>query len=392
MEKAMPGRLAKTKSVDPAAIPASLDYAMPPEWLPHDATWLAWPSPSGRAEWPGKFEPIPWVFAEIVRLLAQGERVHLFVEPSKRGTFAKSVHETLDHAGVNLAHVTLHTQSTDRPWLRDSGPIFLTRKIENGGGRQSEIEKPSPLALVDFKFTAWARYPNFAYDDVLPQAVARALHVPRFEALGTNDRGQTRRFVLEGGSIDINGRGSLLTTEQCLLSRVQHRNPGFSRERIEQTLRDYLGIEQVLWLGRGITGDDTHGHVDDLARFVNPTTIVTTVETDRHDINYEPLHDNLRRLKKMRDLRGRPFDIVELPTPGPVTFTDRRLPASYANFYIANAGVLVPVFNDPADTQALRILEACFPDRPLLPVYCRDLVLGLGTLHCLTQQQPAVGA
>jgi agmatine deiminase len=242
---------------------------------------------------------------------------------------------------------------------------------------------------VDLKFNAWARYPNFAHDDVLPKAVADTLGLPRFEARAADDRGVCRRFVLEGGSIDINGRGSVLTTEECLLSRIQQRNPGFSRGRIEEALRDYLGVEQVLWLGGGIMGDDTHGHVDDLARFVNATTIVAAVETDRGDVNYRPLQDNLRRLKKMRDRRGRRFEVVELPMPGPVTFGGRRLPASYANFYIANAGVLVPVFNDPADVQALRILEGCFKDRPLLPVYCRDLVLGLGTLHCLTQQQPA---
>jgi agmatine deiminase len=216
--------------------------------------------------------------------------------------------------------------------------------------------------------------------------------VPRFTACGANNRRELQRFVLEGGSIDVNGKGCVLTTEECLLSQVQQRNPGFSRARIERTLCDYLGVGQVLWLAKGIAGDDTHGHVDDAARFVSPTTIVACVETDRRDANYAPLRENLRRLAKMRDARGRAFDIVELPLPERVYFAGQRLPASYANFYIANAGVLVPVFNDARDQAALQVLAQCFKGRPIIPVYCRDLVLGRGTLHCLTQQQPAVGA
>jgi agmatine deiminase len=364
--------------------PVQLGYSMPAEWRRHEATWLAWPHYV--RDWPGKFAPVPWAFAEMVRLLTPGEEVHICVQPSAGGhAGAKNVRELLRQAGADLTRVKLHEQATNRAWIRDSGPIFLTGSRKTGDRRQ----KKGGEALLDFKFNAWARYDNWARDDALPGAVARILGVPRFEAWGTDHRGLRQRFVLEGGSIDVNGAGDLLTTEECLLSRVQWRNPGFSREDIERTLRDHLGVRQVFWLAGGIAGDDTHGHVDDVARFVSPTTIVACVERNQRDVNYAPLRENLRRLKRMRDGRGRAFDVVELPMPGAVTFDGKRLPASYANFYIANTGVLVPVFNDPADGVALRLLERCFKDRPVIPVYCRDVVLGRGTLHCLTQQQPA---
>jgi agmatine deiminase len=243
--------------------------------------------------------------------------------------------------------------------------------------------------MADFKFNAWAKYDNSALDDQLPSVAADYLEVPRFTAYAENDAGELQRFVLEGGSIDINGAGCVLTTEECLLSEVQQRNPGFSRERIEQALRDFLGVQQVLWLDRGIAGDDTHGHIDDTARFVGPGTIVACVEPEKSDPNHAPMKENLRRLSKMRDVRDKPFTIAELPLPAPVYFAGQRLPASYANFYIANTGVLVPVFNDPNDCRALKILERLITDRPIIPVYCRDLVWGLGTLHCMTQQQPS---
>jgi agmatine deiminase len=373
--------------------PAALGYAMPAEWEPHDATWIAWPH--NREDWPDKFEPIPWVYAEIVRLLAQGERVHIFIQPSQRGRFKKEVEGILLRNEVNLAHVTLHTQPTDRVWTRDSGPIFVTK-----GGRKAKRQRGNeamrgggPLALVDFKFNAWAKYDNSALDDALPAAVADYLELPnpgRFIAYGENDEWELQRFVCEGGSIDVNGAGCVLTTEECLLSEVQQRNPGFSRDRIEQTLCAYLGVSTVLWLDKGIAGDDTHGHIDDTARFVNPTTIVACVEPNKADANHAPMKENLKRLAAMRDAFGKPLTVAELPLPAPVYFNGQRLPASYANFYIANAGVLVPVFNDPNDGRALKILEQCFPDRPVIPVFCRDLVWGLGTLHCMTQQQPAV--
>jgi agmatine deiminase len=361
-------------SAEEFAAPGAQGYAMPAEWEPHDGTWIAWPH--NHAEWPGKFEPIPWMYAELVRVLAEGERVHIFVEPSKGGRLAREVTAILAKSDVNMGHVTLHSQATDRVWTRDSGPIFVRRNSEVG--------------LVDFKFNAWAKYDNSALDDALPAAVAGIVDVPRFVAFGKNDAGEYQRFVLEGGSIDVNGAGSVLTTEECLLSEIQQRNPGFSLKGIEQTLADYLGISQVLWLDRGIAGDDdTHGHIDDTARFVNATTIVTCYEPDKSDANHGPLKENLRRLRKMRDIRNRQFTIAELPMPSPVYFNKKRLPASYANFYVANAGVLVPVFNDRNDATALKILEQAFPERRIVPIYCRDLVWGLGALHCITQQQPA---
>jgi agmatine deiminase len=364
--------------------PAACGLAMPAEWAPHEATWIAWPH--NREDWPGKFEPIPWIYAEIVRLIAQGERVHIFVQPSQRGRFVREVKNALERNGANLAHVTLHTQATDRVWTRDSGPIFVKPQAARSGRKS---DGSGGISLCDFKFNAWAKYDNNALDDQLPGVVADYLEAPRFVAFGENDAGELQRFVLEGGSIDVNGAGCVLTTEECLLSEVQQRNPGFSQERIEKTLGDFLGVSKVLWLDRGIAGDDTHGHIDDTARFVNPTTIVTCIETDRQDANFEPMRENLRRLKRMRDTAGKPFTIAELPLPSPVYFDGQRLPASYANFYIANAGVLVPVFNDANDGRALKILEQFFKDRPVIPVYCRDLVWGLGTLHCMTQQQPA---
>ncbi|MFO0970639.1 MAG: agmatine deiminase family protein, partial [Gemmataceae bacterium] len=239
---------------------------------------------------------------------------------------------------------------------------------------------------------AWAKYPNWQNDDKVPAYVARRTRVPRFVARVPAGAGsRARRVVLEGGSIDVNGAGVVMTTEECLLSPVQARNPGLGREVVERALGEFLGVERVLWLGQGIAGDDTHGHIDDTARFVGPRTIVACVEPDRSDPNHAPLADNLARIAAARDLAGRPYDLLELPMPRPVVFDGQRLPASYANFYIANAGVLVPVFNDPNDVRALRLLESCFTDRPIIPVYCRDLVWGLGTLHCMTQQQPKGG-
>lgn len=362
--------------------PRDLGYAMPAEWKRHAATWLAWPH--NVEDWPGKFEPIPWIYADIVRLIAQGEKVYLLIPPSRRNGEARKMHDILERAGADLNHVELIPQPTDRIWTRDSGPIFVTPKA---AGRRHGSGSP---VLIDFKFNAWAKYDNSQHDDRLPAVAAQRLHARAFTAYGLNDRGEYQRFVLEGGSIDVNGAGCVLTTEECLLSKVQQRNPGFSREGIENTLAAYLGVEKVLWLERGIAGDDTHGHIDDTARFVNDQTVLLCVEKNKGDENYAPMQNNLKRLKKFTDARGRRLNVVELPLPAPVYFDGQRLPASYANFYICNAGVLVPVFNDPHDVEALRVIETCFTDRPIIPVYCRDLVWGLGTLHCMTQQQPAV--
>jgi len=355
----------------PAATPHALGYRMPAEWDPHEATWLAWPH--NPEDWPGKFQPIPWLYTEIVRLLSARERVHILVDDEKAEQRATSM---LQRAGANLDQVSFHRWPTNRSWTRDTGPIF----IRNREGR---------VALTDWKFNGWAKYPNSQLDDKFPARAAKLLKVPSWPPHVQNKNGTPHRVVLEGGSIDTNGQGILLTTEECLLSEVQQRNPGVSRAQLEQTFHEYLGIDQVLWLNRGIAGDDTHGHVDDITRFVAPTTIVTVVEPNASDPNHAPLAENLARLKAARTLDGKQFTLVELPMPHPVVFRNQRLPASYANFYIANGLVLVPTFHDPNDRVALNILADVFPHREVIGIHAVDLVWGLGTLHCMTQQQPA---
>ncbi len=352
--------------------PRALGYRMPAEWEPHEATWLAWPH--NPEDWPGKFQPIPWIYAEIVRLLAARERVHLIVENAAAQQRVKGI---LKRAGADLNNVSFHAWPTDRGWTRDSGPIF----VRNAEGR---------VGLTNWRFNAWAKYDDWHLDDQLPDRVAEALHLQQWQpVVPSGNDAQRHRVVLEGGSIDVNGAGALLTTEECLLSEVQQRNPGVSREQLEQVFSDYLGIDQVLWLKRGIAGDDTHGHIDDITRFVGLDTIVTAVEPNTNDANHAPLTENLARLKAARTLDGRQFTLVELPLPRPVVFRGQRLPASYANFYIANGLVLVPTFHDPNDRIALNTLAAVFPDREVIGIHCVDLVWGLGTLHCMTQQQPA---
>jgi agmatine deiminase len=350
--------------------PSQQGFFMPAEWERHEATWLAWPH--NPEDWPGKFQLIPWVYAEIVRLLAAHERVHLLVEDAKAERRAQSI---LRRAGANQERVSFHQWPTNRSWTRDSGPIF----VRNGGGRGG---------ITNWHFNGWAKYSNWQLDDQLPARVTELLGLPEWKPELRLADGLSHRVVLEGGSIDTNGGGILLTTEECLLSEAQQRNPGVSREQLEQVFHDYLGIDQVLWLGRGIAGDDTHGHVDDIARFVAPTTIVTCVEPDASDPNHEPLAENLERLKAARTLDGKPFTVIELPLPRPVVFSGQRLPASYANFYIANGLVLVPTFQDPNDRVALNTLAGLFPEREVIGIHCVDLVWGLGTLHCMSQQQP----
>jgi agmatine deiminase len=348
--------------------PADDGWRMPAEWEPHEATWIAWPHQ--RDDWPGKFEPIPWVYAEIVRHLQASERVHLFVNDAAT---EHSARECLDQAGVPLDRVRFFHFVTDRVWTRDYGPIFL---VNADGG----------LAQTDWHFNGWAKYPNWQNDDRVPAQLASALGLQSWQPMA-----DTRRLVLEGGSIDVNGAGLLLTTEECLLSDVQARNPGLSRQDLETALQRYLGVRKVLWLGRGIAGDDTHGHVDDLARFVGPGTVVMVVERDPSDVNFEPLQDNLQRLRGMTDLQGKPLEVIELPMPAPVYFQGQRLPVSYANFFIANDRVLVPTFSDANDRHALNILAGLFPGRQVVGIHAVDLLWGLGTLHCLTQQQPRGG-
>jgi agmatine deiminase len=353
--------------------PHTLGYRMPGEWERHEATWLAWPH--NPEDWPGKFQTIPWVYAEIVRLLSAREQVHILVNDAKAEQRAQSI---LKRAGATLDRVSFHKWPTNRVWTRDSGPIF----VRNSDGQ---------LGVTNWQFNAWAKYSDCQLDDQVPGRVAKLLGLPEWQPAAEFEDGSVRRVVLEGGSIDTNGHGILLTTEECLLSDVQQRNPGVSRARLEDVFRSYLGIDQVIWLGCGIAGDDTHGHIDDISRFVGPATIVTANEPDARDANYEPLAENLARLKAARTQDGKQFTLVELPLPRAVVFRGQRLPASYANFYIANGLVLVPTFHDANDRVALNILAGVFPDREVIGIHCVDLVWGLGTLHCMTQQQPAAG-
>ncbi|HET7102681.1 MAG TPA: agmatine deiminase family protein [Terracidiphilus sp.] len=354
----------------PVNTPRTLGYRMPAEWEPHEATWLAWPH--NREDWPGKFQPIPWVFAEIVRLLARRERVHILVQDEKSERRARGI---LKRAGTDLGSVSFHPWATDRVWTRDSGPIF----VRNASGQ---------VAVTNWRFNAWAKYDDWHRDDEIPARVSAFLGLPEWQPAVQLADG-SRRLVLEGGSIDTNGEGTLLTTEECLLSEVQQRNPGVSRAQLEYAFSDYLGINQVIWLNRGVVGDDTHGHVDDVARFVGPRMMIAAVEPDARDPNHEPLAENLARLKRAHTPEGRPFEVVELPMPRPVVFRRQRLPASYANFYIANGLVLAPTFHDPNDRVALNILANVFPDREVIGIHSVDLIWGLGALHCMTQQQPA---
>ena len=355
----------------PIQLPRELGYKMPAEWEAHEGTWIGWPS--NPTDWPGKFAAIPWLYAEIVRLLAQHEMVHILVQSAAQRQRAMGI---LQRAGASLDRVSFHAWPTNRVWLRDSGPIF----IRNAEGN---------LAITDWKFNAWAKYDDWQLDDQIPAHVAGLLGLSAWQPSIGLANGASHRLVLEGGSIDINGQGTMITTEECLLSEIQQRNPGVSREQLESAFHDYLGIDQVLWLDRGTAGDDTHGHVDDITRFVAPETIVTAVEPDTADDNHAPLAENLARLKASRTPSGKQWTIVELPMPRPVVFRGQRLPASYANFYIANGLVLAPTFHDPKDRVALGILAELFPDREVVGIHAVDLVWGLGTLHCMTQQQPA---
>lgn len=339
---------------------------MPAEWEEHEATWLGWPHEV--SDWPGKFAVIPWAFAEIVRHLSCVERVYLLVQNSIAEDRVRGI---LKKSGAQLDQIAVFRVPTDRGWMRDSGPICVT----NSSGE---------IAFHHFVFNGWAKYSNHKRDAVAVDRVNLKLRRRIWKPEHKN-----RRVVLEGGSIEVNGKGTLLTTEECLLSKTQERNPGFTREDYEEVFREYLGVTRVIWLKNGIAGDDTHGHVDDLSRFVDANTVVTVVEENRDDANYAALQENLEILKSSSDQDGEPLRVVALPMPAPVYFAGQRLPASYANFYIANKLVIVPTFSDPQDRAALDTLANLFPDRELVGIPCRDLVLGLGTLHCMTQQQPA---
>ncbi|MEJ7708501.1 MAG: agmatine deiminase family protein [Pyrinomonadaceae bacterium] len=340
----------------------ALGYRMPAEWEPHAATWLSWPHKLD--SWPGKFDPVPGVFGEIIKHLFEHEVVHINISDDE---MKREVEGFLPVGSLERGQVRLHYVSTNDAWARDHGPTFVSRLRENR----------RELAIIDWEFNAWGgKYPPYDLDNEVPARVAEILDLPHFKA----------GIVMEGGSIDVNGLGSLLTTESCLLN--PNRNRHLTKQEIEQYLIDYLGVTNILWLGDGIVGDDTDGHIDDLARFVDPTTVVTVVEDDTADENYALLRDNYERLVAMKDQAGAPLRIVTLPMPGRIEFDGQRLPASYANFYIANNVVLVPTFNQPNDEAALQTLQTLFPNRRVIGIYCTDLVWGLGAVHCVTQQQP----
>lgn len=343
-----------------AETPAALGFRMPAEWEPHEATWLAWPHE--RTDWPGKFAAIPWVYGEIVRHLSRVERVRILVEDADAERHARGV---LRESNAQMEAVEFFHVATDRSWTRDFCPMFVTKGTGDRG-------------ILSWRFNGWAKYDNYAKDDAVPERLAQALGMRTW-----SPQCNGRRAVLEGGSIDVNGAGSILTTEECLLSNVQVRNPELTRDDMQQLFRDYLGASHTIWLRNGIAGDDTHGHIDDLARFTDSQTIVIASEEDPAELNYEPLKENLALLRKT------PLRIETLPMPEPVFFKGQRLPASYANFYIANGLVLVPTFNDKNDRIALNKLADLFLSREVVGIASTDLVLGLGTLHCMTQQQPA---
>jgi len=345
---------------------------MPAEWEPHASTWLAWPH--FRGDWPRKFEPIPWVYAEIVRNLARHERVDLIVNDA---VWEKRARTVLGKADALSSNVSFHHWRTDRVWTRDSGCIFLTPPVDH------HSHHPDSLLALHFQFNAWAKYPNYKLDENNGEHMAKAAGVRVVQPFC-----KRRRVVLEGGSIDVNGCGTLLTTEECLLSTTQQRNPPMDRADYEQLFGDYFGVQSVIWLDSGIAGDDTHGHVDDITRFVAPSTVVTMIEQNERSENYVALHANLGRLKNARTPDGQKLEIVEIPMPRPVVFEGRHLPASYANFYITNEAVLAPIFNDPNDRTALNTLAELFPSRDIVPIYSGDLIWGFGALHCMTQQQP----
>jgi agmatine deiminase len=355
-----------------AGTPAAAGFRMPAEWEPHAGTWLAWPH--NARDWPGKFGAIPWAFAEIIRAITRSERVRLIVKDARHEAAAQ---RALAKAHVPLAEIDFFRAATDRGWTRDMCPIFVVRE-KPGGGRE--------LGAVSFRFDGWAKYPDWRRDDAAKERIVAKLGLRawRPEAAG-------RRVVLEGGAIDVDGEGTLLATEECLLSEVQARNPGLGRAGTEAVLRDQLGAERVIWLGAGIAGDDTHGHVDDLARFMRPGVVVLASEDDPRDANHRALAENRERLAGARDAKGRRLEVIPLPMPAPLFFAGVRLPASYLNFYVTNGSVLVPTFDDPKDRLALGLLAELFPGRSVVGIHAVDLVWGFGTVHCLTQQEPEGG-
>ncbi len=344
----------------------NFSFRLPAEWEPHQATWIGWPS--NKNDWPGKFHAIAWVYAEIVRYISRDEEVRILVQSARQIQKATHILKSVD---VNFNNVKFFILPTNRNWLRDSGPQF----VKDNSGKTT---------LINFKFNAWAKYENFKLDAKIPEFISKALSLNSVKAFHNN-----KFVVLEGGSIDYNGCGTLLTTKECLLdSKIQVRNKGFTEKDYEEVFKKYLGIKNVIWLNKGIAGDDTHGHVDDITRFVNKNTVVTAIEKNQSDSNYKHLKENKEILESSVLEDGSKLNVIEIPMPSPVYFKGERLPASYANFYISNHAVLVPTFNDKNDRIALGILAGIFTDRPVIGIHAVDLVWGLGTLHCLTHEQP----
>lgn len=345
-------------------------YTLPAEWEMHEATWIGWPH--NRSDWPGKFTPIIWVYCEIVKKISEREKVRIIIESNAH---KQKAIKALRDSDTDLTNVEFHILKTDRGWTRDSGPIFV--KSQNTG----------EVALVHFKFNAWAKYNNYKRDAKLPNYISKTTGLKIVKAVHNDSH-----VVLEGGAIDSNGKGTLITTEECLLdSNVQVRNQGFTKKDYEIVFHDYLGVRNVIWLGKGIVGDDTHGHVDDLCRFVNENSVVLVQEQNSKDENYKILKENKERLESVKLDSISKLEIIDLPMPSPVIFRGQRLPASYANFYICNSHVLVPTFNDVNDKIALGILSELFSNRKVVGIHSVDLVWGLGTLHCLTHEQPSKG-
>jgi agmatine deiminase len=346
-------------------MPAFLGYSFPPEWHPHTATWFSWPRPEG-ISFPDKYHTVPENLARIIREIAPRERVEINVP---NGNWEYIARQQLKSFRCRTDNVYFHHIKTNESWCRDHGPAFVLAR--GRGGR-------AKAAIVDWGFNAWGgKYPPYDDDDAVPTRIAEKLKLPVFYP----------GIVMEGGSVEFNGAGTILTTTQCLLNK--NRNPQLNKSQVEQYLKDYYGQQHVVWLGEGIAGDDTDGHIDDLARFINPTTIVTAIEDDPKDENYKILGENRKRLDSLRDRDGKAFRVVEIPMPGLIEHDGQRLPATYVNFYFINGALLVPTFGNKArDRKALSILQRHLPDRKVIGIDCVELIWGLGAIHCLTQQQP----
>ncbi|HEY5232020.1 MAG TPA: agmatine deiminase family protein [Verrucomicrobiae bacterium] len=387
--------------ISAAATPVQLGYSFPAEWERHEATWLGWPH--NASDWPGKFETIPWVYGEMARKISAGEKINLIVRYKKDESHARHIFKRV---GVDLQKIRFVTHPTNRGWTRDTGPIFVKCQRAVGILPADQTKKAvlparcrqhvQETAIVHFHFNGWAKYDNWRKDTKVPETAAKLLGKKLFHAecsipsATQNSKFKIQNFVIEGGGIELNGRGTLISTEECYLDpKIQVRNPGLGKKEIETALKNYLGVKNIFWLAKGPKGDDTHGHIDDICRFVNAKTLVLVREKNPRDENYKPLAENWERIKDLRLEDGGKPEVVELPMPSPLHFDGVRLPASYANFYICNAAVIVPTFNDPNDRVALGILGELFRDRPVVGIHAVDLVWGFGSLHCLTQQQPA---